>query len=654
MNEELKIIISAEVDKLKQGVANAKKQIGSFKEQVKKASKDVDKHFQAIGTAAANAFKALAVGAAAGVAALVGISAATAEYRNNQAKLATAFEAAGSSAAVATDTYRSLYRVLGDDGQATEAAQHLAQLTTNEQDLAEWTNICQGVYATFGASLPIESLTEAANETAKTGVLTGSLADALNWCGISEAVFAEQLAACNTEAEREALIRETLNGLYGDAAAIYEENNADILAQNDAQARLTDTLASLGATMTPVITAFMNFANQALDVVRPYIEDLAVKLLPPLKEMLDGIVGALEVGLPWIQEHSTALGIVAGIIGGLLISIGLYNAVAAVKAAMDAAQVTTLWGLVSAYAAQAAAMIVAIAPYVLIVAAIAAVIAIIVLCVKHWDEIKAAVKAAVDAIVKWVQDMAAKVGQWFDTMKAKISNTKLGEFVLGIFSSIYESIKSKIELAKTIVSNVVGAIKGIFTGDFNAVKTSLSNIFSAISNDIKNKFTTAKNTVLGIFDNIKSGLSEKINAAKTAIGNTLETIKGFFNFSFNMPHIPKPSFGITPVGWSVGDLLKGIIPKLSIKWNALGGVFDKPTIFGYGNSLQGIGEDGAEAVVPLEKNTKWLDIIADKLAAKQGNTPIVLTVDGKVFAQTSVDSINALTRQNGKLALNLV
>jgi len=59
--------------------------------------------------------------------------------------------------------------VLGDSGQATEAAGHLAKLTTEEQALAEWTTICEGVYATFGDSLPIESLTEAANETAKTG-----------------------------------------------------------------------------------------------------------------------------------------------------------------------------------------------------------------------------------------------------------------------------------------------------------------------------------------------------------------------------------------------------------------------------------------------------------------------------------------------------
>ena len=96
--------------------------------------------------------------------------------------------------------------------------------------MSEWTTICEGVYATFGDSIPIEGLTEAANETAKVGQVTGTLADALNWAGISEDAFNEKLAACNTEAEREKLIRETLNGVYSDAASNYEKNAAAMLA----------------------------------------------------------------------------------------------------------------------------------------------------------------------------------------------------------------------------------------------------------------------------------------------------------------------------------------------------------------------------------------------------------------------------------------
>ena len=47
--------------------------------------------------------------------------------------------------------------------------------------------------------MPIEGLTEAANETAKTGELTGVLADALNWAGITEDDFKARLEACNSE-----------------------------------------------------------------------------------------------------------------------------------------------------------------------------------------------------------------------------------------------------------------------------------------------------------------------------------------------------------------------------------------------------------------------------------------------------------------------
>ena len=166
--------------------------------------------------------------AAAG-AALLSLSSSTEEYRNNQAKLTTAFEAAGSTAETAKETYNDLYRVLGDGGQATEAANHLAKLTTNEKELEQWTTICQGVYATFGDSLPIEGLTEASNETAKVGQITGSLADALNWAGISEDDFNKKLEKTNTEAEREKLIREALNGIYEDAANKYERNNAAVL-----------------------------------------------------------------------------------------------------------------------------------------------------------------------------------------------------------------------------------------------------------------------------------------------------------------------------------------------------------------------------------------------------------------------------------------
>ena len=664
MNEELKITITAAIDGLKKGVSEAKKAVEKFTKDSEKGASQMDKAFKALGTGITNAMKGMATTLAAAGAAFLALGASTEEYRNQQAQLITAFEAAGGSAETATKTYNGLYRVLGDGGQAQEAAQHLAKLTTNQRALGDWTKICQGIYATFGASLPIEGLTEAANETAKTGQLTGALADALNWAGVNEEEFQAQLDACVSESQREALIRGQLNKIYGEAAEMYESNNAQVLAQRDAQAALQAQTAKLGEAVAPVITAFTSFAADALAVVVPYIQQLAADYLPLLQEALAGAAEHLGTVMSFLADNWDIIITIAAVIGGIAAAIGLYNTVAAVKAAMAALEVSTVWGLVAAYAAQAVAMAAALAPYILIVAAIAAVVAAIIYCVKHWDEIKAKIievwgiikewtLETVEKIKAWISELVEKVVAFFVNLKDKVVAAVLAlkDKIVNTFTTIKDGITEKIGAAKDWVVSSFEAIKSGITDKITQAKSTITTAVSNIVSTFTNKFTSAKNTITNIFQSIKDGISNKINAAKDAVSKVIETIKGFFNFKFTLPSIPKPSFGITPQGWKVGDLLQGVIPKLSITWNAEGGVFDKPTLFNYGGSLQGIGEAGAEAVVPLERNTQWLDKIAERLAAKQGATPIVLTVDGKVFAQTSINSINQLTKQTGALAL---
>lgn len=625
MNEKLTIIISAEIDKLKNNIAQSKKEIGNFKDEVAKAKKNVDADFKAAG---ASIKTGLTVGigamAAAGTA-LLALSSATEEYRNNQAKLTTAFEAAGGSAKTATATYNDLYRVLGDGGQATEAANHLAKLTTNQKELEQWTNICQGVYATFGDSLPIEGLTEAANETAKVGQVTGGLADALNWAGVSEDAFNEKLAACANESEREKLIRETLNGIYDDAAKKYEANNAALLAQNEAQAKLDATMATLGETMQPINTALTSLANDVLSALTPYIQQFAEQYLPIIQEILGDVGTKLETALNWLKEHQVLLGILAGVVATIVTAIGLYNAVAAVKAAMDAAQVTTLGGLIAAHIAHAAAVALSLAPYIAIVAAIAAVIAIIVLCIKNWDKIKEKIKEVADKVKKWIEEMVAKVKEKIQSMVNSVKEK---------FNAIKQAISDKIQAAKQAVIDKFNEIKSNITNKINAIKTSVSTTM----------------------ENVKNAMLKPIEKGRDLIKGIIDKIKGFFSFTVSLPHIKLPHFTISPSGWSVGDLLKGSIPRLGISWYAKGGIFDKPTLFGYGNGmLGGLGENGAEAVVPLEKNTQWLNKIAEMLSQRMGtNQPIVLQVDGKTFAEVSCASINELARLKGSLPIKLV
>jgi hypothetical protein len=591
MTNELKIQITAEVNKFKKNVNDAKEKIKDF---ATTGVKDVDKlkeQLEKAGEGAKNFLKT-AAGAMAGAAtALVGLSAATKEYRENQAKLTTGFEMWGASAEEAKKTYNELYRVLGDDGQATEAAQHLAQLTVVEKDLAEWTKICQGVYATFGDTLPIENLTEAANETAKVGTLTGGLADALNWAGVNEEEFQAKLDACNDEAEREALIRGTLNKLYGYQAELYEENAAGILAQNEAQAKLTENMAKIGETMEPILAQLTTLASEILAQIAPHIQMFADKYGPVIKDTLLAIGEAVGKVISWIVDNWEIIKLVATIIGAIVLAL------------------TAMTTALSIYNTVMAIATVVSAPIILIIMAIVAAIA---LCIVYWDEIWAVIKKVAAAIAEAVKAMADKVSK--------------------LFSAMGDAISSKVEAVKTIALNVFTAIKDGITSRINAIKTTATTIFNGIKSAITKPIETAKSVIFGIIDKIKAA----------------------FNFKVELPKIKLPHFSVKPKGWKIGDLLDGSIPSLGIEWYAKGGVFERPSVFGMnGNRAMVGGEAGAEAIVPLEKNTKWLDKIANKLAGATDRA-VVLNVDGKTFAQTSINTINELTKQTGSLKLNIM
>ena len=249
-------------------------------EDMAKEAKDAGDSGESLGSKLGNAakvgLKAMATAATAVVGALVGAAEATRDYREDMGKLNTAFTQNGFTAEQATEAYKELVGILGESDQSVEAANHLAKLTDNEKDLATWTgDILPGVFATFGDSLPIEGLTEAANETAKVGQVTGPLADALNWAGVSEDAFNESLAKCSDEQERQALITETLAGLYGDAAEAYKTTNAEVIRANQANDAWMESMAGIGAAFEPVMTDVKLLGASLLSDLVPGVEALS-------------------------------------------------------------------------------------------------------------------------------------------------------------------------------------------------------------------------------------------------------------------------------------------------------------------------------------------------------------------------------------------
>lgn len=317
---------------LGKGAKTAEQRTQELAERSGVAAKDLDKLKEKADDVADKGLKVLAAAATATVAALTAASEATREYRTNMAKLDVAFTDNGHSAAEAQEAYQELVGVLGESDQAVEAANHLAKLTDNARDLAAWTgDILPGVFATFGDSLPIEGLTEAANETAKVGQVTGPLADALNWAGVSEDKFNEALAACSDEQERQALITGTLSGLYKSAAAQYKRTNAEVIRANKANDAWTASLAQSGKVMEPIVTdvkelgvELLQSADQPIRRISKYIRST---LLPTLEKVSK-----------WALRNGPQI---IGVTTGLATAMGTYKvgAVAAKIATSDLTKV---------------------------------------------------------------------------------------------------------------------------------------------------------------------------------------------------------------------------------------------------------------------------------------------------------------------------
>lgn len=284
-------------EETKKKIEDVKKSAEDMKNQMDKV-KTTSKEFSGAVTKAYTAISAAAVAACK----------ATERYREDMSKLQTAFSDTGKDTESAKKAYKDFYSILGESDRSVEAVNHLAELCKTEQELADWSTICAGVTAKFGDSLPIEGLTEAANETAKVAKVTGPLADALNWANISEDGFNEALEKCNNEQERAALITNTLMQTYQSAGNQYKEMNADVIKQREAQAELNEVMADIGATVQPILT-------KLTETTATFLNQNMAQIQTVLNDVLNGVKAFFE----FISNNGEAVtGIIAGIAGAFV------------------------------------------------------------------------------------------------------------------------------------------------------------------------------------------------------------------------------------------------------------------------------------------------------------------------------------------------
>ena len=388
------------------------------------------------------------------------------------------------------------------------------------------------------------------------------------------------------------------------------------------------------------------------NVLQPVVDEVT----PKVTESIQEITGKIPEAVQKVQEMLPVLGGVAIAVGVVTAALKLQAAVTAVKTAMDAAQVTTLSGLIAAEWAQATAAAAAFAPYLLIVAAIAAVVAAIVLLVKNWDavkekcievaqiigekwhEISTAIRTAISTAFNTASTVVstvtaaiqAAISTAFNTASTVVSTvtSAIRTAVSTAFNAMKTAVTTAVNATKTAVTTVWNGIKSTVSTVVNAVRTTVTTVWngirsvtSSVWNGIKTAVTTPINaaksavsttvngirstmtsvfggirsTVSSIFSGIQSAITSPIQTAKNTLANLVSGIGGLFSgLHISLPHINLPHFRISGGTPPYGIAGKGTAPSIGIDWYAQGAVLKKATSFGI-NTVTGNRMVGGEA-----------------------------------------------------------
>ena len=262
----------------------------------------------------------------------------------------------------------------------------------------------------------------------------------------------------------------------------------------------------------------------------------------------------------------------------------------------------------------------------------------------------------VQPVVKFFQTLWTKVKSvWDNICKAvKTAVDTVKTVVTNVFNAVKNTVSTVWNAIKNAISTPINAAKNTVSNIFNSIKTKISTVVSSIKNTVSNVFNSLKNTVGNIFNSIKEKMSAPIQKARDTIKGIVDKIKGFFtNMKISLPKIKLPHFKVT----GKLSISPPSVPKLSIDWYKDGGIFVKPTIFSTATGLKGVGEAGAEAVLPIDKLEGYISgaiekaqtvVNFDTLAAAiqdLAKRPVIVRVgdrDIAVATASANDSVNGL------------
>lgn len=215
-------------------------------------------------------------------------------------------------------------------------------------------------------------------------------------------------------------------------------------------------------------------------------------------------------------------------------------------------------------------------------------------------------------VVEPIKNFFQPLVDWFsiiwNNIKAVIEITinTISTTISTVFNEIQTTTQNVWNIIKITITNIINGIRYTITNVINSIKFTVSSVWNSVKSSTHEAWNNVKSTITNAIESAKNAVSNIVNSIKDIVRNIFNGIKPKLELS--LPHVSVDG-GEAP--WGIAG--QGRLPNFRVNWNALGGVIDKPTIFFTAQGLQGAGEAGAEAIVPLERNKYWIKAVANEM-----------------------------------------
>lgn len=515
---ELRTKINNETAALNKNEAEIKKQSQALEEladdtkDAADATDDMSDKFSGLKAAGGAAVKGIAAIGAACVGAVSGflsLAESTREAREDMAKLESAFAGAELSAESATATHTKLFGIMGEYDTAVEASQQIALLANSEEEAAKWAEQAANVTATFGDALKPEAYFESANETLKLGEATGAFAQMLEGTGYDVEEFNKQLAACTTEEEKHALMLKISQEQMGAAGEAYKKNNADVIAAQEAQANLNNTINELGAIAEPIMTTLKTVANDLLVSITPFVSLIGEGLAGALAGA-DGAADTLAEGIS---------GLITGVLQKIVeIAPFVIDTVLAIFPVLLTEILSqlpnileTLLLMVSDIALSLSEMLPSLIPVVIDT--------VILLAETLLDNIDMIIDAGISLLLGLADGLIAALPRLIDKIPVIIDK---------LMTALSNNYPKMLQTGITLIVNLAGGLIKAIPQLASKIPQIITSIVSGLKNGISKIKDVGKNIIEGLWNGIKDMTSWIANKIKGFGESVLGGLKSFF------------------------------------------------------------------------------------------------------------------------------